>query len=88
MSIREAMQGFKQASAGVLTRPAILLLFVGAVVGPFTLLTIGGSESNHLPWYFWAIVSLLLLGVISVGFFRFTRESHEAEGTSISPDRQ
>jgi hypothetical protein len=79
----------KARSDGAFARPAPLFKFVAtALVGPFVLLTVGGSLSNNLPWYFWASVVGLLLMVICVGFLRFTRESHEAEDISISPDRR
>lgn len=89
MFIQEVVTKLKATSTGAFAGPVPLLRFVGAaLVGPFMLLTIGGSESNNLPWSFWAIVPLLLLAVISVGFLRFTRESHEAKAISISPDRR
>lgn len=76
----------KADSAGAFDRLLPLFWFIAAaVVGPFVLLTMGGRESNNLPWSFWAIVPLLLLMVICVGFLRFMRESHEAEASSISP---
>jgi hypothetical protein len=58
-----------------------------AMIGPFILLTISGGQSNNLPWLFWATILLMLLTVICVGFFRFTREYREANAISISPDR-
>jgi len=54
----------------------------------FALLTIGGSQANNLPWYCWVAILSALLTVIIVGFLRFTRESHEAEDISISPDHR
>lgn len=79
----------KLKATGVFARPASLICFVAAaVVTPFVLLTVGGSESNNLPWYFWALVPLLLLVVISVGYLKFTRESHEAKDISIRPDHR
>ena len=83
---QDVLLNLKADSAGAFARPFPLFWFVAtAVVGPFVLLTIGGREANNLPWPFWAIVPLLLLVVISVGFLRFMRESHEAEANSISP---
>ncbi|HLG16545.1 MAG TPA: hypothetical protein VJH03_18880 [Blastocatellia bacterium] len=74
---------------GAFTRPASLICFVAAaVIAPFVLLTVGGSERNNLPWYFWAIVPVLLLVVISVAYLRFARGSHEAKDISIRPDRR
>ena len=88
MQIQRALLNLKAASAGAFERPAPLFQFVAAaLVLPFILLTIGGSQSNDLPWQFWATILLMFLAVICVGFLRFTRESHEAEDVSISPDR-
>jgi hypothetical protein len=89
MQIQRDLLKLKAASAGAFERPAPLFQFVAAaLVLPVILLTIGGSQSNDLPWKFWATILLLLLAVICVGFLRFTRESHEAEDISISPDRR
>ena len=88
MQIQRALLNLKAAFAGAFEHPAPLFRFVAAaLVLPFILLTIGGSQSNNLPWQFWATILLMLLAVICVGFLRFTRESHEAEDISISPDR-
>jgi hypothetical protein len=70
-------------------RIALLLGLIGAVVGPFVLLAIGGQPSSsqpNLPWYFLVIVLLLLLIIVGAGFVMFTRESHYEEEISISPD--
>jgi hypothetical protein len=89
MQTQKILLNVKAASAGAFERPAPLFKFVAAaLVGPFILLTIGGRQSNNLPWYFWATILLMLLAVICIGFLRFTRESHEAEDISISPDRR
>ena len=77
---------------GVLDRVALVIGLIGAVVGPFVLLAIGGRDPNrpdqpNLPWYFLAIVLLLLLIIIGVGFVMFTRESHHNEEISISPEQ-
>jgi uncharacterized membrane protein len=89
MHIQDAVLRLKAASAGAFARPASLFRFVAAaLVLPFLLLTIGGRESNNLPWYFWVGLLTLLLVVMCVGFLRFTRESHEAEEISISPDHR
>lgn len=77
---------------GVLDRVALVIGLVGAVVGPFVLLAIGGRDPNrpdqpNLPWYFLAIVLLLVLVIIGVGFVMFTRESHHNEEISISPEQ-
>jgi hypothetical protein len=72
-------------------RIALLLGLIGAVVGPFVLLAIGGNDPSNanqpnLPWYFLVIVLLLLLVIVAAGFIMFTRESHYEEEISISPD--
>ena len=72
-------------------RVALLLGLIGAVVGPFVLLAIGGnnqpnSTQPNLPWYFLVIVLVLLLIIVAAGFVMFTRESHYEEEISISPD--
>jgi hypothetical protein len=72
-------------------RVALLLGLIGAVVGPFVLLAVGGSgqpnsTQPNLPWYFLVIVLLLLLVIVAAGFVMFTRESHYEEEISISPD--
>ena len=88
MQIQRALLNLKAASAGAFEHPAPLFQFVAAaLVLPFILLTIGGSLSNDLPWQFWVTILLILLAVMCVGFLRFTRESHDAEDISISPDR-
>ena len=88
MHIQTVLLNLKGASAGGFARPSPLLWFVvAALVAPFALLTLGGSQANNLPWYFWAVILLLLLMVVCVGFLRFTRTSREAEDISISPER-
>lgn len=59
-----------------------------AVMGPFFLLTIGGSGASNLPWYVWAITLLLMLLVIGRGRYLFMLDSKEAEAISISPKRR
>jgi ABC-type uncharacterized transport system permease subunit len=89
MYIQDVLLKLKAASDGAFARPKPLLWFIAAaMVGPFMLLTIGGRESNNLPWYVWTMMPVLLLTVISVGFLRFTRQSRAAECVSISPDRR
>ena len=88
MQIQRALLNLKAASAGAFKHPAPVFQFVAAaLVLPFILLTIGGSQSNDLPWQFWVTILLMLLAVICVGFLRFIRESHEAKDISIRPDR-
>jgi hypothetical protein len=76
---------------GVLDRIALLVGLVGAIVGPFILLAIGGRNPNNpnetnLPWYFLVIVLVIVLAIVGVGFLMFTRESRDAEDISISPE--
>jgi MFS family permease len=73
-------------------RIALLVGLLGAVIGPFVLLAISGTDpaspdQASLPWYVLVMVILVVLVVIGVGFLMFTRESHP-EDTSISPDRR
>ena len=88
MQTQRILLKLKAASDGAFERPAPLFKFVAAaLVGPFILLTIGGSMSNNLPWYFWATMIVMLLAVICVGFLRYAREPQEDEDISISPNR-
>ena len=77
---------------GIIDRVALVLGLLGAIVGPFLLLAVGGRESGSnqpaLPWYFLVIVLVLLLVIMGVGFFMFTRESHHEEEISISPEQR
>jgi ABC-type multidrug transport system permease subunit len=89
MHRQDFFRNLKATSAGGFARPSPLLWFIAAaLVAPVALLTLGGSQSNNLPWYFWGAILLLLLLVICIGFLRFTRPSNQAEDISISPDRR
>jgi len=89
MFIQDVALRLKLTSNGAFARPAPFFWFVAAgLVGPFFLLTIGGSQSSNLPWYFWATILLMLFLVICVGVLKFTREPPEAEDISISPNRR
>lgn len=81
----------KVPQEGVFDRIALVAGLVGAVVGPFVLLAIGGRDPSSpnapiLPWYFLAIVLVLVLVIVGAGFVLFTRESHYEDEISISPD--
>lgn len=81
----------KVPQEGMLDRIALVLGLVGAIVGPFVLLALGGSDPNNpnapnLPWYFLVIVIVLVLVIVGVGFVLFTRESHYEDEISISPE--
>ncbi|MEK6405710.1 MAG: hypothetical protein AABN34_01965 [Acidobacteriota bacterium] len=81
----------KVPQEGMLDRIALVVGLVGAVVGPFVLLAIGGRDPNNpsapnLPWYFLVIVIVLVLVIVGVGFILFTRESHYEDDISISPE--
>jgi hypothetical protein len=57
----------------------------------FVLLAIGGRDPGNpnapiLPWYFLAIVLVLVLAIVGAGFVLFTRESHYEDEISISPE--
>jgi hypothetical protein len=89
MQIQRVLLNLKAVSTGAFDPPAPLFRFVAAaLVGPFILLTIGGRQSNNLPWSFWTTMLLMLLAVICVGFLRFTSDSRGAADISISPDRR
>jgi hypothetical protein len=89
MQIQRVFLNLKAVSTGAFDPAAPLLRFVAAaLVAPFILLTIGGRQSNNLPWYFWATILLMLLAVVCVGYLRFTRDPHEAEDISIRPGRR
>jgi MFS family permease len=81
----------KVPQESVLDRIALVVGLVGAVVGPFVLLALGGRDPNNptapnLPWYFLVIVIVLVLVIVGVGFVLFTRESHYEDEISISPE--
>lgn len=81
----------KVPQEGKLDRIALLVGLVGAVVLPFALLALGGRDPGNpnapfLPWYFLAIVLVVVLLIVGVGFVLFTRESHYEDEISISPD--
>ena len=68
-----------------MTRLTAVAGLATAVVGPFLLITLGGREKNHLPWYVWVTILLLGLAVIIGVFMRFRHDSHDAEDISIRP---
>jgi hypothetical protein len=81
---------------GALDRIALLLGLIGAAIGPFAILAIGGRDPSDptrpaLPTHFLLIMLALLLLIIGIGFLLFTREaereSHYEEEISISPER-
>jgi hypothetical protein len=81
----------KVPQEGALDRLALVLGLVGAIVGPFVLLAIGGRDpanpnAPNLPWYFLTTVLVLVLVIVGVGFVLFTRESHYDDEISISPE--
>jgi len=83
----------KVPQEGVFDRVALLVGLIGAVVGPFVLLAIGGRDPSNpsqagLPWYFLVIVLLIVLVIIGVGFFMFARESRDSEEISINPEHR
>lgn len=81
----------KVPQEGLLDRVVLLLGLVGAIVGPFALLAVGGRDPSNpnaasIPWYFLVIVLLVVLVIVGVGFVLFTRESHYEDEISISPE--
>ena len=81
----------KVPQEGALDRVALVIGLVGAIVGPFVLLALGGRDPSNpnapnLPWYFLVVVIVLVLVIVGVGFVLFTRESHYEEEISISPE--
>ncbi len=84
MSIQGVVMKVKN-STNTLVRTAALIGIIAAVAGPFLMLTIGGREANHLPWYIWVSVPLLFLLILAAGFLMFRRESHDAQDISIRP---
>jgi cytochrome c biogenesis factor len=85
MSIQNRVLKIKAVSVNFYALAAALVGLILAVMGPFLLLTMGGRNSNNLPWYVWVIIPLLLMAVVAVGFFMFKRDSHDGEDMSISP---
>jgi hypothetical protein len=81
MSIEDVAFKLKTASS---TRTAAVIGIIAAVVGPFAMITFGGSETSNLPWYVWVLVPLVLMLVIGTGYFLFTR-THDSKDISIRP---
>jgi hypothetical protein len=89
MRIQNILLKLKIVSSGAFSNPTRFIGFATvAVVAPFLMLTTGSKEPNQLPWSFWIIVPITGLGIISLGFWRFTRESLEAKSISINPNRK
>lgn len=87
MSIRDIALKVKISSANSFAatmRAAASIGILAAVIIPFILLTIGGRGANHLPWYIWTIMLLLLVLIVGGGRYLFLVDSHEAEAISIS----
>ncbi len=82
MSIQDTILKLRAVSA---TRAAALIGLMVAVMGPFLLFTLGGRDSNNLPWYIWVTIPVLLMAVVAVGFFMFKRDPHDGEDISIRP---
>ena len=88
MSLKDVFVDLRMTFAGGFDRPSDLVWFVAvALLAPLALVTLGGSQSNNLPWYFWAtIMGSLIIGTL-IAFLRFARRTHEGD-ISISPDRR
>ena len=80
MSIEDIAFKLETASS---TRTAAVIGIIVAIGGPISMIAFGGSESSNLPWYIWAIVSLVLLLVVALGYYLFTR-NHDSKDISIS----
>lgn len=85
MAFQDVLLKLKLVSGNSYTRAAALVGLIAAVMGPFLLLTLSGTDSNILPWYIWVTIPALLVAVVAVGVFMFKRDSHDAEDISISP---
>jgi uncharacterized membrane protein len=81
MSIDDVALKLKAFSS---TRTMAVIGIVAALGVPFAMIAFGGSEASNLPWYIWVIVSVVLLLVISAGYYLFTR-THDGKDISISP---
>lgn len=82
MSIEDFAHTLKTASS---TRTAAIIGIIAAIGLPFAMIAFGGSEASQVPWFIWAIVSLVLLVVIGAGYYLFTR-THDGKDISIRPN--
>lgn len=80
MSIEDV--AFKLETAST-TRTAAVIGIIIAVGGPIAMIAFGGREASNLPWYIWAIVSLVLLFVVGLGYYLFTL-NHDSKDISIN----
>jgi hypothetical protein len=88
MSNQQVSLRLKVMFKGAFSRPSHLLWFIGVgLVAPMALLSLGGDQSNNLPWYFWVLSASMVVAVIGLGIWRFTHKSDDAGAISISPDR-
>jgi len=86
MYIQDVLLRVKSATTGAFVKPVPLFWFIAAaVIAPFMFLILGATGPNNLPWYFWTMISVLVLVVVSVGFWMFARDSHKSEDISIRP---
>jgi drug/metabolite transporter (DMT)-like permease len=82
MSIEDVAFKLKTAAS---TRTAAIIGIIAAVGGPLAMIAFGGNQASNVPWFIWAIVSLVLLLVIGRGYYLFTR-THDGKDISISPN--
>jgi drug/metabolite transporter (DMT)-like permease len=80
MSIEDIAFKLETASS---TRTAAVIGIIAAIGGPIAMIAFGGSEASKLPWFIWAIVSLVLLLVVGLGYYLFTR-NHDSKDISIN----
>jgi len=76
---------------GFVDRAALLLGLIGAAIGPFIVLATGASDSGNpnargIPGYVLALVLIMLVVLVGIGYAMFSRESHYEEDISISPE--
>jgi hypothetical protein len=84
MSVQTIATKLKGLSANSFTRTAAVIGILAAVGGPAAMLAFGGSQASNVPWYIWLVVALVLLSVISAGFFMF-RVNRDDLDISINP---
>jgi len=82
MSIDDFTHTLRTASS---TRTAAIIGIIAAIALPIAMVAFGGGEASKVPWFIWAIVSLVLLLVIGTGYYLFTR-THDGKDISIRPN--
>lgn len=93
MSLQSVAQKFKTEMVNPFTRTVVFIGAIALAIVPFALSIFGlsvsgGTEVSSLPWYIWAIATLLLLLAIVLGRYMFMLKNHGAEDISIRPKNQ